>query len=426
MESKNANLIDYLFILTKWRKFVLINFFIVCLVTVTIVLIVPKKYTAKTTILPPVDDSQGFGLAQFIGNLPMGGFGLGGYSEETYTVMAILNSRTTMEAIVKQFNLIKQYNSDNVEEAVKELRTNVRTEINEDGTISLFASAKTNFLASDMNEDSTRQMAAEMARSFIKQLDQYNIALKTEKAKNTRLYIEKRYEENLADLAKGEDAFKDFQKKYDVIALPEQTAAAIEAAAEISARINIKEIEIALMSKYVSGSHTDLARAKNELIELKNKLHEMKAGNGKPGGDESNLFIPFNDVPEVGVEYVRLFREVKLQEKLLEFLLPQYEQAKITESKDTPTIQVLDDAVPPILRSSPKRGLTVVAMGMASIIISLLIILTIEYLNKIRYTDTEKYEKVEHILLEIKSDFNKITHRSNRHVYLQDRQEKND
>jgi uncharacterized protein involved in exopolysaccharide biosynthesis len=36
---------------------------------------------------------------------------------------------------------------------------------------------------------------------------------------------------------------------------------------------------------------------------------------------------------------------VQLQMKLMEFLLPEYETAKIEEAKNTPTVQVLDEAV---------------------------------------------------------------------------------
>lgn len=423
MEGQKASFIDYLYVVVKWRKFIIVNFFIVAIITAIITLVVPKSYTAKTIILPPSDEDQGFGISQFINNLPMGSFGMSGISEESYVVLAILNSRTVMEAIVNKFDLMKEFDAENMELAVAQLRNYVRIEINEDGTISLFASAKTKWLADDDEEDRARNLATDMANSFIAELDKLNIELKTEKARNKRLYIEKRYHENLADLKKAEENLRAFQEKYGVIALPEQTEAAIQAAAELSAQINIKEVEIDVLSRYMSSSHGELVRARRELAAFKMKLEEMRSGMNTENetGEyvkSDNLFIPFNDVPDLGVQYYRLFREVTLQEKLLEFLLPQYEQAKIQESKDTPTIQVLDKAVPPVLRSSPKRGLTVVAMGLASIIVSMLIVFTVEYMHRLRHANADRYEKLEKLSLELKNDYHKVMQKVNRRKYL--------
>ncbi len=414
MEVKKTGFVGYLFIMVKWRKFIIINFIIVCLITAIISLIIPKTFTATTTILPPAKESEGFGLSQFISNLPMGGFGMAGISEETYIVLAIINSRTVMEAIVKKFSLIDLYEAKNMEEAVKTLRENVKVEVNENGTVSLFASAKTCYFAVEKDENRTRQLATDIANEFIFKLDKVNIQLKIEKAANTRAYIEKRYLENLSDLKSAEEKMKTFQQKYGIIALTEQTAAAINAAAELNANITMKEIEVSVLSKYVSNSHSKLVRTKKELNELRKKYEEMRSGStAELGGGKKDvdLFIPFDEVPELGLQYVRLYREVTLQEKLLEFLLPQYEQAKIQEAKDTPTIQVLDEAVPPILRSSPKRALLVIIMGMVSVFVSLIIILIIEYLNRIKYVDENEYNMIENIMLELRNDYKRLVHK---------------
>ena len=89
-------------------------------------------------------------------------------------------------------------------------------------------------------------------------------------------------------------------------------------------------------------------------------------------GRTQDLFLRFEEVPEIGVGYARLYREVVLQEKIMEFLLPLYEQAKIQEAKDTPTVQVLDEAVIPIKKHRPKRAIMVVFFGMLSVIFSVL------------------------------------------------------
>jgi tyrosine-protein kinase Etk/Wzc len=70
--------------------------------------------------------------------------------------------------------------------------------------------------------------------------------------------------------------------------------------------------------------------------------------------------VPKGAVPAAGLEYVRSFREVKYNETIFEILARQFEMAKLDEAKQGALIQVVDFAVPPEKRSSPKRGVIVV------------------------------------------------------------------
>ncbi len=348
-----------------------------------------------------------------LSSLPIGKLGLGGLvPEETYRFIAILNSRTVMEAIAKKFNLQELYETKDIEKTVKALREQVNFEINEDQTISVSVSQTTEHLASEAEENVVRKRAADMTNAFLEELDQVNKRLKTEKARNNRMFIEKRYYENKNDLKIAEVAFKEFQETHGLIALPEQTEASIKAASAIKAQITVKEVEVAVLSQYVSGSHAELARAKNELRELNRKLDEMKTGapdsiNGN-GKTVSRLFVPFNQAPELGLEYVRLYREVTLQQKIMELLLPQYELSKIQEAKDSPTVQILDEAVMPIKRTKPKRAILVLTAALLSIFFSIFIILIQDYVKTLEFDRNEDYQKLQEISHNIISDIRRI------------------
>lgn len=86
----------------------------------------------------------------------------------------------------------------------------------------------------------------------------------------------------------------------------------------------------------------------------------LKFGENKNLKSSLNLFIPFEKIPETGVAYVRLMRDYEyLENKLLEFLYPIYEQARIEEQKDIPVVLVVDKAIAPQKKSAPKRALIV-------------------------------------------------------------------
>ena len=62
-----------------------------------------------------------------------------------------------------------------------------------------------------------------------------------------------------------------------------------------------------------------------------------------------------------------MFRELKVQETLYALLTSQYEQAKITEARDTPTVQVLDAPVPADKNIKPRVFFNTAVAGVAGL-----------------------------------------------------------
>ena len=68
---------------------------------------------------------------------------------------------------------------------------------------------------------------------------------------------------------------------------------------------------------------------------------------------------------------MRLTREVEIQNTLFTFLTQQYEDAKIQEAKNTPTVQVLDKGKIPELKYKPARARIVIIGFTFSLVISM-------------------------------------------------------
>jgi len=408
MTTKKSDTLDYLSLLLSWRRKIIINCLIICVLAAGISLMLPKMYKSSTTMLPPTSDGGDLGLSSLLGNLPLGGLGLGMgmMSEETNTFIAILSSRTIAENVINHFDLIKRYKSENMEEAIRTLNGRIEVKINDEGTVTFSALAKTPFLSTKKEVNDARFLARDMANYFILELDRVNRRLKTERAGNTRVFIEKRYNQNLDDLKLAEEKFQAFQKKYGVIALPEQMAATIQAAAELKAQIIAKEVEVGYLSNFVNKSHTKRIMAQTELDELRKKYSQYETGHNEQEEEikhkSSDLFISLQDAPDLAIQYLRLFREVKLQETIMEFLLPQYEQAKIQEAKDTPTVQVLDPAKAPIKRKSPKRMIIVLVTGFFSFLLFCFAAYISLNLEKLKQTDSEKFNRIESMMADLK------------------------
>ena len=403
MDKQGRNIIDFVFILIKWKKLIIANFLMITLMVAIYSLVMPKTYHAVSTILPPGEESLGMGLSGLLSGTPFSEFGFGAASEKTFHLLAILNSRTIMESAAFKYDLIERYKAKNLEEAVKRLRENVSSEINEDGTISVGANVSTEYFSTDSTEDEARYLASDIANFFISELDRINKEKQAFQAKQNRIFIEKRYLKNLEDLETCENSLKSFQEGYGIIVVEDQAKAMWGTVAEINAQIISKEIEIEMMNINLGKGNVETRSAVREKEVLEKQLSALISGKqGKTNVDKNSLFPPMDSLPNLTLQYTRLYRNVLLQEKILEFLLPQYEQSKLQEAKDTPTVQVLDAAVPPIKRIKPKRSLFVLGWGMLSIVFLSVIVVLIENFNMVYNEKSEKSEKLRFLLQELK------------------------
>lgn len=364
--EKSKKLEDFLVILVKYRKSIFINVLVVTISAVIVSLILEVKYTSVASIIPPKRSEGIFGdIAGFSSTIKdisrtLGGR-LGNVSEEAYNYLVILQSRSASEKVINKFNLREVYEIDDddpFEDVVGELEDNVDFTVEDEG----------NILISVTDTDSVR--AADMANYYVEILNEINTTLSIREARSNREYIEKRFVQLQSDIAEIEDSLKKFSQEYNVLEMEEQYKAAITVAAELKAQTEFAKIERDLLKKNLSDDNPLVQQANLKVEELNKRLTEMKFGENKDLESSLNLFVPFKDIPKAGIQYLRLMRDYEIQNKLLEFIYPVYEQAKIEEQKNIPAVLVLDKALPPEKKSSPKRSIIVLSAFLLSFLFS--------------------------------------------------------
>src|SRR5262249_22298962 len=77
--------------------------------------------------------------------------------------------------------------------------------------------------------------------------------------------------------------------------------------------------------------------------------------------NSAGLIVPKGKVPQAGLEYIRRLRDVKYYETIFEIIAKQFAMAKLDEAKEGAVIQVVDPALVPDRKSSPKRALIMLA-----------------------------------------------------------------
>jgi uncharacterized protein involved in exopolysaccharide biosynthesis len=105
-----------------------------------------------------------------------------------------------------------------------------------------------------------------------------------------------------------------------------------------------------------------------------------------------------SDLPERGFEYARLSLNVKMKEEIVGFLGARLEEARLKEAKNTPTLQVLDAATPPKVRTAPRRTLIVLLAAALSLIMSTLLAFLLESWKRLKSDNQDKLEAIDDLL----------------------------
>ena len=109
---------------------------------------------------------------------------------------------------------------------------------------------------------------------------------------------------------------------------------------------------------------------------------------GKRDTTGMKFFPALNEAPDLGMEYMRLKRNLLTEEAIYELLTKEKELAKIEESRDLVAFQVLDPARVPQKKCSPIILLNAGIGGAVGLFCAVFIILFMEYLKRLRAGDT--------------------------------------
>lgn len=340
-ENPEINLFDYFSILwrKKWLLISIVSF--VGILSICITLILPIWFKATAVILPPSSISSPFGS---IGALSEMGFGnLFGSNDSNNKYLAILKSRQLRGRLIEKYDLKIKFKKETYQETYDVLDKNIIIDIGDEMQIRV----------SVLDKD--QEIVADMANYIIFCLDSINIELTTATARQNRIFIASRVEDIVDSLYLLEDELVNYMESEGVLSLDDQVRVGVEKIAEIQSSILLKEVELEASQLVFQNEDIKILLLKKEIESLQNKFNDMFKGN------LSEKIIPSMDsIPKLKLEFEQIMRKIEYYTKLLSFLGPQYEQAKIEEVKDIPTVQILDYAIRPEKKFKPNRTMIVI------------------------------------------------------------------
>ncbi|MCS6291197.1 MAG: hypothetical protein H8K10_19820 [Nitrospira sp.] len=378
--DNSPNLFDYWDVLVARRAVIAWFLLLGTVLSLGISLLLPNIYESTSSVLPQLESKEGGALAALLtttgaaGMAQNLGLGLPGMpTTPTDVFVSILKSRLMADEVIKTFNLMDRYREKTMVDTRKELEDHLRITVTKEKVIKIAV------------EDEDPQVAADMANFYVTHLDRLNRTVTVSKAGQNRAFLERRLHETMESMARAEEALRDFQAKNKTVAVEAQAKVMIEAAAMIQGQITAQEVQLQVMGSYLSPDNPDLARIRSNVEELKKQLAIMGSGKDAKGTLSGERLHPaMTAVPDLALQFGRLFRQVKVQETLFTLLTSQHEQAKIAEARDTPTVQVLDQAVPADKRTRPRILLNVAVAGVLALVIGIFLAFFLDYRARVR------------------------------------------
>src|SRR5271156_325907 len=289
--DEEVSVLDLLIVLAQRKRLILLTTAAFAIFAVVISLILPQRYTATVTLLPPQQNStMGSMLASQVGGMggmaALAGAGLG-IKNPNDMFVALFKSRTVEDAMVQHFGLMQEYHIRYLSDARKVFESNVTVDGNgKDGLIHIFI------------EDPNPRRAADLANGYVDQFRSLSQHLAITEASQRRLFFEQRLEQAKNNLADAEEALKKTELSTGVIQLDSQARALIEAASTLRAQIAAREVQIQGMQTYATGENSDVVQAQRELESMRAQLAKLGGSEGGPSGE---LIVPKGRVPEAGL-----------------------------------------------------------------------------------------------------------------------------
>ena len=367
-----ADVLELLLVLAREKKPILQVTLGAAILATIIVFLVPKMYTATATILPPQQNQSILStlVGQVAGgnNVDLRDLGLKNPSD---VFVAMLKSRTVEDALINRFDLRKAYSKKTYQDARKVLEKRSEIDPEKEGLISIAVT------------DRLPKRAADIANAWVDELRTLNQSLALTEAAQRRVFFEQKLAQERDDLAKAELAMQQIEQKTGLLQPDAQTKALIGAVADVRAQIAAKEVQLQSLRTYGTENNPDVKRVERELTELRAQsaqISQTQRSGSEPA--ESNLDVPTPRVASASVEYLRVARDMRYHESLYDFLARQLEAARIDEAKNAVVVQVVDRAVEPEKKSSPKRLLIVAITAIAAFLLVCFAVLVREAIRR--------------------------------------------
>ena len=195
VRDDEINLLDYLRVVHKFRRMIVLICVVAVLMTAIVSLLLPKVYAATASVVPPLEIlKRESAMADRFGAMR------NSMLSDVISVMSIgnmyadiLRSRAVVDAVIDRFDLMGVYGAEYRSSAREKLRDSTAIDVSGEGIVTVIV------------EDKDPNRAAAMVNAYIEELDRQNKRLSSGQATSKKVFLESRLKEMEEELSDIED-----------------------------------------------------------------------------------------------------------------------------------------------------------------------------------------------------------------------------
>lgn len=336
--SEITPLLRFLNIIWRRRKFLLYANISVAVLALIVSLLLPQYYEGRLVFIINEESSLAGGLAGSLleSAVPFGLLGgLGDQEVDRY--INYLSSFTIIDKVDSAHQLFEYYESDYRKKFYKDVMGDAEFVDNGDNTVAI------KFY---YEEDPAK--AAAIAQSFYDELDTLLRKLARENHRRMRIFLEGSYDKTFNQLTEAEEALSRFQIETRIFSIDKQIELLVNNIAELESKKFLLKIQQEYLRGVGATNSTEYRGNIKQIAAVEKYIESLKQ-------NSDEVDVPLLKLPEKGLEFLRLYREVKIREKILEFIIPQLENVRFEEQRANSNVQILDPAMPQDYKAKPKR-----------------------------------------------------------------------
>lgn len=359
--------LETLAILLRYKWVIILFTFVLTVASIVYAYNVDVQYKSTINVVPPSSSPDGMlggalsGITSKLKDFGITKVAGGGSSGQSYDLSVLMESRSVLDSMIDEFDLIKEYQTkDNSKEVTRKLlRENIEIVNYKEGNIefSIWAS----------NPD----LAANMANEFVNIVNSKARQMNKQETASNLIYLEKRIARTDSILKIVGDSLSYYSKKYQIYSPEDQAAVYSEVLAELNAGVMKAETEYEITKNKLGEQDPYTQMLKDYVIQARKKLKESKTQPGLIGN------FSLNDVSKVGMEYMNLYSEYEAHSRMKLFLLPTLEKSKLDLNSKNNFLYIVDKAVPAENKDRPRRSYIVLGTFAGAFILSIILVLII-------------------------------------------------
>lgn len=286
----------------------------------------------------------------------------------------IANSNEVVDFMLHRFNLYVHYDIDSTD---REGPHDVREEFRE-----LYSAQKNKNDAIELSiEDTDPKVAAQMANAARDKINEIGQRLIKENQGRLLAAFEDNIHRKTAELAMLGDSLKRLQAKYNIFNVGAQGEQLSTLLAQAESEIVRSQAKLEVLQGNPLIPLDTIEYIKANLRASERQRQSLTAAN--PKGD--NLSIKsFNE----GLPLVSVISDLHYQaRKQLSYDKERYNQIKAAFNTDIPSLQVVEKAEPPLIKSRPRRSILVIVSVLAAFLFSVIGVLVADSYREVNWRD---------------------------------------